>query len=160
MLQVHEYCPLRRGAGYDNYKVQGWDSKMAADWSMITLDPGEIAAGELEKIRADFARFFLLHDPRPDTAVFTRRAKSGACEVYFSPACAMYTEFTFERHQAERARTPALLGTTLLVGYTAAVGCLLGKAREVASFREMLQHSFASERAAARVSFLRLKPAG
>ena len=131
---------------------------MTAEWSMITLTPAEIAAGDLEKIRADIARFFLLHDPGPDTAVFTRRAKSGACAIYFSPACAMYTEFIFERHPPERARTPALLGTTLLVGYPAAVSCLLGKAREVASFREMLRRSFADEGAGASSAFLRLRP--
>ena len=133
---------------------------MAADWSMITLAPAQIAAGELEKIRADFARFFLLHDPGSDMAVFSRRAKSGACEVYFSPACVAYTEFIFERHPAERARAPALLGTTLLVGYNAAVSRLLGKPREVESFREMLRQSFAGEQVATRSSFLRLKPPG
>jgi hypothetical protein len=125
---------------------------------MITLASGEIAAGELEKIRADIARYFLLHDPGPDAAVFTRRAKWSACEVYFSPACVIYTEFIFERHQAQHARAPALLGTTLLVGYPAAVGCLLGKGRRVESFREMLRLSFADENAV-RASLLRLKPA-
>src|SRR5471032_3013375 len=133
---------------------------MASDWSMITLEPAGIAAGELENIRADFARFFLLYDPGPGMAVFTRRAKSGACDVCFSPACAAYTEFIFERHPAERARPPALLGTTLLVGYPAAVGCLLVNARKIESFREMLQNTFADERIAARASLLRLKPAG
>jgi hypothetical protein len=133
---------------------------MAADWSMIVLEPGAIAAGELEAIRADFARYFLLRDPGPALAVFTRRARSGACEVYFSPACAIYTEFIFERHPAEHARAPALLGTTLLVGHTAAVGCLLGKAREVASFRDMLQQRLAAGRYAVRPSFLHLKAAG
>ena len=133
---------------------------MAADWSMIALDPAEIAAGELEKIRADFARYFLLHDPGVTLAVFTRRAKAGCCEVYFSPGCDTYTEFIFERHTAKRARTPALLGTTLLVGYPAAVGCLLGKTRGVESFREMLRQSLAAEKAEARISFLRLKTAG
>src|ERR1700730_9309373 len=101
---------------------------MTAEWSMITLAPAQIAAGELETIRADFARYFLARDPGPGMAVFTRRAKSGGGEVYFSPACAIYTEFIFERHQAQRTRPPLLLGTTLLVGYPAAVSCLLGKA--------------------------------
>ncbi len=133
---------------------------MSADWSMIALDPDAIAAGELEKIRADFARFFLLHDPGASLAVFTRRAKAGGCDVYFSPGCDAYTEFIFERHHAERARTPALLGTTLLVGYPAAVSGLLGKAPGVQSFRDMLRRSLAEERAAAQTSFLRLKPAG
>jgi hypothetical protein len=133
---------------------------MAADWSMITLTPDGIAAGELENIRADFARCFLLRDPGPGIAVFTRRAKSGACEVYFSPSCAAYTEFIFERHPAGRTRTPPLLGTTLLVGYPAAVSCLLGKPREVGSFRKMLRDSFEADQAAARAAFLRLKPAG
>ena len=52
-----------------------------ADWSLIALDPAQIAAGELEKIRAEFARYFLLHDPGPDMAVFTRRAKSGDAQA-------------------------------------------------------------------------------
>lgn len=133
---------------------------MAADWSMITLTPDKIAAGELENIRADIARCFLLRDPGPGMAVFTRRAKSGACEVYFSPSCVAYTEFIFERHHAECARTPPLLGTTLLVGYPAAVSCLLGKPRAVGSFRNMLRESFEAEQAAARAAFLRPKPAG
>ena len=132
---------------------------MAAEWRMITLAPAQIAAGELENIRADFARFFLLRDPGPGMAVFTRRAKSGACEVYFSPACTIYTEFIFERHQAEQTRAPALLGTTLLVGYPAAVGCLLGKAQRVESFREILRQSFADEHLVARSAFLSIKPA-
>jgi len=130
---------------------------MAADWSMIALDPDAIAAGELEKIRAEFARFFLLRDPGPSLAVFTRRTKSGGCEVYFSPGCDTYTEFIFERHPAERTRAPALLGTTLLVGYPEAVSCLLGKAPGVESFRDMLRRSLAEERAAAQTSHLRLK---
>ncbi len=125
---------------------------------MITLEPAEIAAGALENIRADFARYFLLHDPAADTAVFTRRAQFGMCEVYFSPACAPFTEFIFERHQAQRARLPALLGTTLLVGYPAAVSCLLGKARAVASFRDMLQRPLA-DAGAGTLGFLRSKPA-
>jgi hypothetical protein len=133
---------------------------MAAEWSVLTLAPAQIAAGELEVIRAEFARFFLLRDPGSGMAVFTRRAKSGACEVYFSPACAMYTEFIFERHRADRTRAPALLGTTLLVGYPAAVGCLLGKAQRVESFREMLRQSFAEERLVAHSAFLSIKPAG
>ena len=133
---------------------------MAAEWSMITLTSAQIAAGELEEIRADFARFFLLRDPGPGMALFTRRAKTGACEVYFSPACAKYTDFIFERHQAEQTRAPVLLGTTLLVGYPAAVGCLLGKARRVESFREMLRQPFADEHAAARTAYLSIKPAG
>lgn len=133
---------------------------MAADWSMIALDPAEIAAGELERIRADFARYFLLHDPGVALAVFTRRAKPGRCEVYFSPGCDAYTEFIFERHTAKRARAPGLLGTTLLVGYPAAVSSLLGKARVVESFREMLRQSLAAEQAESRASFLRLKAPG
>lgn len=133
---------------------------MTNEWSMITLTPDQIAAGELEDIRADFARFFLLRDPGASMAIFTRRAKSGACDVYFSPGCVAYTEFIFERHTAERARAPALLGTTLLVGYPAAVSCLLGKMREVGSFRKILQESFDAEQTAARAAFLRLKPAG
>ena len=127
---------------------------------MIALLPDAIAAGELERIRADFARFFLLHDPGAGMAVFTRRAKSGACEVYFSPACSAYTEFIFECHPARRSRAPTLLGTTLLVGYPAAVGFLLGKPREVESFRDMMRLTLAADRTAAQTEFLRLKPAG
>jgi hypothetical protein len=133
---------------------------MAIDWSMILLESGEIEAGGLEAIRADFARFFLLRDPGPAMAVFTRRAKSGACEVYFSPACAIYTDFIFERHPPQFCRAPALLGTTLLVGHTAAVGRLLGKARAVVSFRAMSQQHVAAERAVIRPSILQLKAAG
>jgi hypothetical protein len=131
---------------------------MAADWRMIALDAEQIAAGGLEKIRAEFALFFLLHDPGAGMAVFTRRAKSGACEVYFSPACVPYTEFIFERHDAERTRAPGLLGTTLLVGHASAVGNLLGKPREVASFRQMLQQQLPAARIAAGAMFLRAKP--
>ncbi|MEO7727050.1 MAG: hypothetical protein ABIS45_07325 [Burkholderiales bacterium] len=129
------------------------------DWHMITLEPAEIAAGALENIRADFARFFLLHDPAADTAIFTRRAKWGSCEVFFSPACAMYTEFIFERHKARRSRAPALLGTTLFVGYPAAVSFLLGKSRDVASFREMLKKPQLEAAVGTQIAFLRLKPA-
>ena len=132
---------------------------MAGDWYMIGLDPDAIAAGELEKVRAEFARFFLLHDPGTSLAVFTRRAKSGGCDVYFSPGCDAYADFIFERHPAERSRAPALLGTTLLVGYPAAVSCLLGKAPGVESFRDMLRRSLAEERAAGQTSYLRLKSA-
>ena len=133
---------------------------MATDWSVIVLEPAEIAAGELEKIRADVARFFLMHDPGSRSAVFTRRAKLGNCEVYFSPGSAAYTEFIFERHTVERSRQPALLGTTLLVGYPAAVSCLLGKAPNVQSFPEIKRRSLASQKAAAPAAFLRLKTAG
>jgi hypothetical protein len=132
---------------------------MVANWRMIALDAEEIAAGGLEKIRAEFALFFLLRDPGAGMAVFTRRAKSGACEVYFPPACAPYTEFIFERHRAASTRPPGLLGTTLLVGYTAAVGNLLGKPREIASFKEMLQQQMPATQAAAGAMFLRAKPA-
>ena len=133
---------------------------MAIDWSMILLESGEIGAGGMEAIRADFARFFLLRDPGPDMAVFTRRAKSGACEVYFSPACAIYTEFIFERYPPRFCRAPALLGTTLLVGHTDAVGRLLGKARAVISFSAMSRQHVAAERKVIRPSFLQLKAVG
>ena len=62
-------------------------ASMTADWSMIVLDADAIAAGALEKIREEVGRFFVLHDRGLTVAVFTRRAKSGACEVYFSPDC-------------------------------------------------------------------------
>ena len=133
---------------------------MTTDWSMIVLEPAEIAAGELEKIRAEVARFFLLHDPGSSSAVFTRRAKLGHCEVYFSPDSAAYTEFIFERHTVKSSRPPALLGSTLLVGYPAAVSCLLGKAPNVKSFPKILQRSLANKKAAASASFLSLKKAG
>lgn len=133
---------------------------MSADWSMILLEPGAIAAGELEIIRADFARYFLSRDPGAAMAVFTRRAKSGACEVYFSPACAIYTEFIFERHPARYCRAPALLGTTLLVGYDTAIGRLLGKARTIASFKTALRQHAAPGHEVARPAFLQLKTAG
>ena len=133
---------------------------MAADWSKIALDPDAIAAGELEIIRAEFARFFLLHNPGPTLAVFTRRAKPGGCDVYFSPDCDGYAEFIFERHARERTRAPSLLGTTLLVGYPESVSRLLGKAPGVESFKSMLRRSLAEERAAGQTAFLRLKSTG
>ncbi|MEO8441868.1 MAG: hypothetical protein ABI547_05230 [Betaproteobacteria bacterium] len=133
---------------------------MAADWSKIVLDPDAIAAGDLENIRAEFARFFLLHNPGPTLAVFTRRAKPSGCDVYFSPDCEAYAEFIFERHSRERTRAPSLLGTTLLVGYPESVSRLLGKAPGVAPLRGMLQRSSAEERTAGQTAFLRLKSTG
>jgi hypothetical protein len=133
---------------------------MAADWNTIELHPDAIAAGALENIRAEVTRFFLLHDPGPSLAVFTRRAKTGGCDVYFSPGCEAYAEFIFENHPPKLTRAPALLGTTLLVGYPESVSCLLGKASAVGSFRDMLRQSVAKERAATHTSFLRLKPTG
>jgi hypothetical protein len=130
---------------------------MAADWSKIALDPDAIAAGELEKIRGEFARFFLLHNPGPTLAVFSRRAKPSGCEVYFSPDCDAYAEFIFERHPRERTRAPSLLGTTLLVGYPESVSRLLGKTQSVVSFRGILQRTLAEERAAGQTALLRLK---
>ncbi len=132
---------------------------MATDWSMIVLQAAEIAAGELENIRADVARYFLLHDPGSSAAVFTRRAKLGNCEVYFSPGSAAYTEFIFERHTVKSSRPPPLLGTTLLVGYPAAVSCLLGKAPNVEAFPKVLRRSLKTQKAAAYTSFLSLKKA-
>jgi hypothetical protein len=130
----------------------------AADWSMIVLDSTAIAAGELEKIRAEFARFFLLRDPGAGTAVFTRRGKAGGCEVYFSPECDAYAEFIFERHAAEKSRAPALLGTTLLVGYPAAVGSLLGKGSRVESLAAVASRQpQTTQGAVERASFLRRK---
>jgi hypothetical protein len=80
--------------------------------------------------------------------------------VYFSPDCSAYTEFIFERHSPEQARAPALLGTTLLVGYPESVSRLLGKSPGVESFRGMLRRSLAEERAANQSSLLRLKSTG
>ena len=130
---------------------------MSADWNMIELNSDAIAAGELEKIRAEVTRFFLMHDPGPSVAVFTRRTKSGGCDVFFSPGCETYAEFIFESHPPKRGRAPALLGTTLLVGYPESVSCLLGKAPGVESFRDMLRRSLAEERAASQTSLLRIK---
>ena len=133
---------------------------MAADWSMLVLDPTQIAAGELEKIRADFARFFLSHDPGSSLAVFTRRTKTGGCEIYFSPGCEVYAEFLFERLPAQQTRAPALLGTTLLVGYPAAVSALLGKASTVESLATHSRQTEFAESVAQRANFLRQKSAG
>lgn len=127
---------------------------MVANWRMIALDAERIAAGELEKIRAELALYFLLHDPGDGMAVFTRRLKPGACEVYFSPACRAYTEFIFERHAARRATAPSLLGTTLLVGYPSAVASLLGRPRAIAAFRPSLRQPLPGARIAAETLFL------
>jgi hypothetical protein len=100
---------------------------MPGHWYTIELGPAEITAGELEAIRAETARFFLLRELGDDAAVFTRRSRCGGCEIYFAPACAACAEFIFERHPPTRTAPPPLLGTTLLVGSLSAVGNLLGK---------------------------------
>ncbi len=133
---------------------------MSADWRLIVLDPAQIAAGELENIRGEFARYFLLRDLGTNVGVFTRRGKTGGCEVYFSPGCEPYAEFLFERLPPQCARAPTLLGTTLLVGYPAAVGALLGKTSTVVSQMETARSSQNIEKTAPRPSFLRLKPTG
>jgi hypothetical protein len=133
---------------------------MSADWRMIVLDPAQIAAGELEKIRAEFTRYFLLRDLGTNIGIFTRRGKTGACEIYFSPDCQPYAEFLFERLPPQKARAPALLGTTLLVGYPAAVGALLGKGSTVISQADTARNAQPTNDAAASPSFLRLKSAG
>ena len=133
---------------------------MSADWNMIVLEPPQIAAGELEKIRAEFARYFLLSEPGQSVAVFTRRTKTGGCEIYFSPDCGTYAEFLFERMPPQKARAPALLGTTLLVGYPAAVGALLGKQPKVVTQTDKARESQLAEETAARASFLRVKSGG
>ena len=129
---------------------------MSADWSMIVLDAAQIAAGELEKIRGEFARFFLLRDPGSSLAVFTWRTKAGGCEIYFSPGCDGYAEFIFERHDAQRSRPPALLGSTLLVGYPHAVGSLLGRTSKVHSTAETARQTQPAT-TTARPAFLRIK---
>lgn len=112
---------------------------MADDWYMIELGAQQIRAGELERIRAEFSTFFLLREPGTNMAVFTRRARSGSCEVYFAPDCRRYTDFIFERHPAVRTRAPGLLGTTLLVGHPTAVSPLLGRLKRVISLTETLR---------------------
>jgi hypothetical protein len=130
---------------------------MAADWRMIVLDSKAIAAGELEKIRAEAARYFVSHDPGPGLAVFTRRAKAGGCEIYFSPGSEVYAEFILETHSAATTRAPALLGTTLLVGYPQAVGGLLGKASSVEALSATSRQSKKTADAAGKHAFLRIK---
>lgn len=133
---------------------------MSADWRMIVLDSAQIAAGELENIRAEFTRYFLVRDLGTEIAVFTRRGKTGGCEIYFSPACEPYAEFLFERLPPQKSRAPALLGTTLLVGYPAAVSALLGKGSTVISQVDTARSTHTANDAAARPSFLRLKSTG
>ena len=122
---------------------------MAGDWRRIELSREQIRAGELEKIRAQFTTFCMTGDSTADVAIFTRRTKTGASEVYFSPAAIPYAEFLFERHPPFASRPPALLGSTLLVGSHAAVAGLLGKSADVQSFRKNAEPA-----AAVDVSFL------
>jgi hypothetical protein len=114
---------------------------MAGDWRRIELSREQIRAGELETIRAQFSLFMMTNEPAGDIAVFTRRTKSGGCEVYFPPVALRYAEFVFERHTAYESRPPALLGTTLLVGSHAAVAILFGKSSDVKSFRKTAEQA-------------------
>ena len=120
---------------------------MSADWRRIELSREQILAGELEKIRAQLSLFMMTSDAGNDVAVFSRRTKSGNCEVYFPPATLRFTEFVFERHTPQTSRAPALLGTTLLLGNQASVATLLGKSSDVQSFRKTID-------AAVNVEFL------
>lgn len=122
---------------------------MAGDWRLIELSREQVLAGELEKIRAQFSLFMMTNEPAGEFAVFTRRGKSGSCEVYFPPAALRLAEFVFERHLPHASRAPALLGTTLLAGSQAAVATLLGKSSDVQSFRKA-----AGEPAEVSVAFL------
>ena len=89
---------------------------MTADWQRIELSREQILAGELEKIRAQVSLFMMTRSAGSDVAIFTRRTRSGGCEVFFPPAALQLCEFVFERHPPQASRAPALLGTTLLLG--------------------------------------------
>ena len=109
---------------------------MTAEWRRIELSREEILAGELEKIRAQVSLFMMTCSAGSDVALFTRRTKSGGCEVFFPPAVLQLCEFVFDRHPPQVSRAPALLGTTLLLGSHASVAVLLGKSSDVQSFRK------------------------
>lgn len=109
---------------------------MAGDWRRIELSREQIRAGNLETIRSEFSLFMMTNEATGSIAVFTRRARSGGCEVYFPPAALRFAEFVFERHPALPSSAPALLGTTLLVGSHDAVASLLGKFSDVRSIRK------------------------
>jgi hypothetical protein len=111
---------------------------MTADWRRIELSREQILAGELEKVRAQLSLFMMTSDAGGDIAVFTRRTKNGACEVFFPPTALQLCEFVFERHPPQLSRAPALLGTTLLLGNHASVATLLGKSSDVQSFRKTI----------------------
>ena len=89
---------------------------MTAEWRRIELSREQILAGELEKIRAQVSLFMMTCSAGSDVALFTRRTKSGGCEVFFPPAVLQLCEFVFDRHPPQVSRAPALLGTTLLLG--------------------------------------------
>ena len=109
---------------------------MTAEWRRIELSREQILAGELEKIRAQVSLFMMTRSAGSDVAIFTRRTKSGGCEVFFPPAALQLCEFVFDRHPPQISRAPALLGTTLLLGSHASVAVLLGKSSDVQSFRK------------------------
>lgn len=96
-------------------------------WYKVGLTREQILAGELEQIRAELSRIFLVMHAPDQLAVFTRRRWTGGWDVYFSPKCTPFAEFIFERHAATPCRAPDLLGTTLLIGYRASVSWLLSK---------------------------------
>ena len=79
---------------------------MSVDWRRIELSREQIRAGELEKIRSQFSLFMMTNEPAGEIAVFTRRCKSGGCEVYFPPAALRFAEFVFERHAPGASRPP------------------------------------------------------
>ncbi len=118
---------------------------MTADWRRIELSREQILAGELEKIRAQVSLFMMTSDAGGDVAVFTRRTKSGGCEVFFPPAALQLSEFVFERHPPQSSRAPALLGTTLLLGNHTSVATLLGKSSGVQSFRKTIDAAVSVE---------------
>jgi hypothetical protein len=80
-----------------------------------------------------------------DVAIFTRRTRSGGCEVFFPPAALQLCEFVFERHPPQASRAPALLGTTLLLGSHDSVAVLLGKSSDVQSFRKTIDATVSVE---------------
>ncbi len=128
---------------------------MAGDWRRIELSRDEIRAGELEKIRSQFSLFMMTNEPAGEIAVFTRRGKSGGCEVYFPPAALRFAEFVFERHPPGASRPPALLGTTLLAGSHDSVATLLGKSSDVQSYRKTAEPA-----GAVSVAFLQQEKTG
>jgi hypothetical protein len=114
---------------------------MAGDWRRIELSRKQIGAGELEKIRAQLSLFMMTSESPGEFAIFTRRNKSGGCDVYFPPTALHLAEFVFERHAPLAGSAPALLGTTLLVGSHSSVAALLGKSPGVQSFRKAAAQS-------------------
>lgn len=114
---------------------------MAGDWRRIELSREQIRAGELEKIREQFSVLSITGATSAEVAIFTRRTKAGASDIYFSPAALPYAEFVFEHHPPCACNRPALLGTTLLVGLHSGVANLLGNSPDVQSLRKTAAQS-------------------